>query len=139
MPRLIPPMMGNGKRPTDPGYGVGDVPVLDISDGLHEMVGLRHDEALDPDVPVGLLTGTVLVLDNPRPVGAPTVPDRTVFGIGASTLHEAATEVVGAFTDHGSGMPTWVFCADAELAEVIAEHFTVPGYNTCRVIEELPS
>jgi hypothetical protein len=145
MARLIPAERGNGKRPSDPAFARSDqpsaIPVLDISDSTHELVGRRHAAALDPDNDAQLLTGTVVLLDNPAPRNSPGTPDRTIFRIGGSTLHEAATEVINAFEDHAAEMPAWVASTDADLAAVIAEHFTVDGYSECRVIdlEEVPA
>jgi hypothetical protein len=145
MPRLIPPELGNGKRPSDPAFSSSSVetavPVLDVSEDTHELVGAVHDAALDPGDDTQLLTGAVAMLDNPRPVGAPDTPSHTVFVIGGSTLHEAATEVVGALGNHALDMPEWVACADPDLGAVLAEHYTVKGYSTCRLIDmsEVPS
>jgi hypothetical protein len=143
--RLIPAERGNGKRPTDPAFRRSEepsaIPVLDVSAATHQLVGDRHAAALDPDDDTQLLTGAVLLLDNPAPRNNPGTPDRTIFRIGGSTLHEAATEVIGAFEDHASQMPAWVASTDGELAAVIAEHFTVNGYSECRLLElaEVPA
>lgn len=143
MPRLIPPELGNGKRPSDPLFAssmlASAVPMLDVSDDTHDLVGQRHGEALDPDHETGLLLGAVVMLDNPRPV--PGEQGHVIVHIAGSTLHEAATEVVRAFSVYALHMPEWVASTDAELADVLAEHFTVDGYSTCRVIDlsEVPS
>lgn len=123
MPRLIPPELGNGT-----------VPVLDVSEDTHALVGEAHAAALDPDDDTTLLTGTVVIVDNQRPAGAPDSPDKTVFIIGGSTMQEAATEVVGALGEHALEMPRWVASTNAEFADVIAEHYTIKGYSACKVI-----
>lgn len=123
MPRLIPPELGNGT-----------VPILDVAEGTNERVAAVHAAALDPNDETPLLTGTVVIVDNQRPVGAPDTPDRTVFVIGGSTLQEAATEVIGALGQHALEMPRWVASTDAELADIVAEHYTVKGYSSCKVI-----
>jgi hypothetical protein len=137
MPRLIPPIMGNGKRPSDPDHGPGTVPVLDVSDETHDLVGDLHDRALDPeDDEAGLLTGARVRIDNSSVANAPAgTADVTQYVIGGSTLHEAATEIIGTFGDHGNNMPSWVASTDSLLAEVLAEHFTLTGYNTCQVFD----
>lgn len=137
MPRLIPPELGNGKRPSDPAFEPSGrdtaVPVLDVSDDTHELVGAVHAAALDPDDDTGLLTGTVVRIDNPRPVdGSPAGPI-TAY-VGASTLHEAATEVVTVVAALGRDMPSWVASTDAGLADVLAEHYSVKGYSSCKAI-----
>jgi hypothetical protein len=151
VPRLIPPELGNGKRPSDPLFEpatpVGQpgpnvetaVPVLDVSDDTHELVGAVHDAALDPADDTQLLTGALLILDNPRPADGSA--GRVIFHIGGSTLHEAATEIIGALGNHALDMPGWVASTSPELADVIAEHYTVDGYSTCEVIDmsEVPS
>lgn len=108
--------------------------MLDVSDDTHELVGTEHEAALDPDNETALLIGAVLILDNPRPTATPTTPSQTMFHIGGSTMHEAATEVIGAFDAHASEMPTWVASTNEDLAEVVAEHYTLDGYSTCTVI-----
>ncbi len=137
MPRLIAPALGNGRRPSDPDHSAGapndTVPILDVSEETHELVGSVHDATLDPEDETQPLTRAVVILDNPHPVGAPG-PSRTLFSIGASTLHEAVTEVIGVYPLDGLDMPQWVASDDENLARVIAEHFTVPGYSTCEVI-----
>ncbi len=141
MPRLIPPELGNGTRPGVPKHGSGTVPVLDVSADTHDLVADQHAAALDPKEDAQVLLGVVLIIDNPRPRGAPDTPGRTVFSIGGSTLHEAATEVVGALAEHALDMPEWVASSDPDLADVIAEHYTIKGYSTCKVIslDEVPS
>lgn len=136
MPRLIPPELGNGKRPSDPAHQRGPnatVPVLDVSEKTHELVGSAHDAALDPNDDTGLLTGAVWLAanDNPRDGSRPG-PIRG--GVGGSTLHEAAIEVVGAIAELAGDMPTWVASTDGDLAKIVAEHFTVKGYSSCKVI-----
>jgi hypothetical protein len=152
MPRLIPPQYGNGKRPSDPlfqlatpdgrpGPNMGTaVVVLDVSDDTHELVGATHDAALDPTDDTTLLTGTRVLVDCPRYVDG-SRPGPMPCGIGGSTLHEAATEVIGAHAQLASEMPAWVASTSDVLANVLAEHFTVDGYSTCTVIpmEEVPS
>jgi len=103
---------------------------LDVSDKSLSLVEKRHEEALDPEHERGLLTGTVLVLDNPSPVNSPDTPDRTVFYIGGSTLQEAATEVIGAFDSHANEMPDWVGSTNEELSKIISEHFCY-GDHVC--------
>lgn len=134
MPRLIPPELGNGKRPSDPRYGPGSVVVLDVSDDTHALVGAVHDAALDPDDDTTLLTGTVVLFDNSRPVDSDHGGTSHIH-IGASTLHEAATEAIYCVSAIARDMPTWVASTDEDLAAVIAEHFTVEDYSTCEVID----
>lgn len=143
MPRLIPPVRGNGYRPSDERYkqsnpvvpGEGwDIVVLDVSDDTHEKVGQAHYAALDPNnEDVGLLTLHVVLIDNPSPIDGSDGSVPTFIRIGASTLHEAATEAIGAYTNLAQDMPQWVASSSTELAKVIAEHFTVKGYNECQV------
>jgi hypothetical protein len=139
MPRLIPPELGNGKRPSDPLRDRGSVPVLDVSDRTHELVGALHDAALDPDDDTSLLTGTVVMLDNPNPADGSA--GHVIVRVGGSTLHEAATEVIGSLGAFALGMPEWVASTSSELADVLAEHYTVKGYSTCKVIDmsEVPA
>ncbi len=96
MPRLILPELGNGRRPGSEGHerrsSESAVPILDVSKDTHELVGVAHDAALDPKDKTTLLTGTVLRIDNPRPADAPDSVGSTLFVIGGSTLHEAATD-----------------------------------------------
>ncbi len=133
MPRLIPPELGNGKRPSDPAHANGTVPVLDVSDEAHDLVGTLHDRALDPDDDTDLLAGAVVMVDNGRPAdGSPAGP--LTIHVGGSTLHEAATECVSCITELAGDMPEWVACTDDDLAAVLAEHFTVKGYSKCRAI-----
>lgn len=144
MPRLIPPELGNGKRPSSPAHSRGGpndlVPILDVTEGTHELVGARHDAALNPDDDVTLVTGAQVRIDNQRPIDG-SRGGVTPCGVGGSTLHEAATEVITAFANVALDMPEWVACTDEDLAVVLAEHYTVKGYNKCRVIEmsEVPS
>lgn len=145
MPRLIPPELGNGKRPSDPAFQRSAsptdplVPVLDVCDDTHELVGEVHAAALDPDDDTRLLTGALVRIDNPRAVDGSVGPISMV--IGASTLHEAATEAIGAYSRLALDMPEWVASTDEHLAAVLAEHFTVKGYSTCKAIamQEVPS
>lgn len=143
MPRLIPPELGNGKRPSDqafePSNNENAVPVLDVCEDTHELVGERHDAALDPDDDTQLLLGALVYLDNPRPASGSA--GHVIVHIGGSTLHEAATEVIGALPSLARDMPQWVASSDTELAAVLAEHYTLKGYSTCRAIpiEEVPS
>ena len=134
MPRLIPPELGNGKRPSDPLHGPGSVVVLDVSEDTHELVGRTHDAALDPDDDTTLLTGAVVIFGNPRPVDS-EVPGPGTINIGASTLHEAATEAVYCISVLARDMPDWVASTSPELAQVIAEHFTIEDYSTCKAID----
>lgn len=146
MPRLIPPEFGNGKRPTDPRFetapasSVTGVVVLDLSEDTHELVGQVHAAALDPDDSTQLLTGTVVQIDNQRPIDS-DIPGPVTVHVGGSTLHEAATEVIGCYANLARNMPTWVASTDPQLASVVAEHFTVAGYNACQVIDmsEVPA
>lgn len=129
MPRIIPPEMGNNF-----------VPVLDVGEDQRAFVDGRHDAALDPEDETTLLLGEVVMLDNGRP--ADGSDGHVIFHIGASTLQEAATEVIGALGAHALDMPEWVASTNDELADVLAEHFTVPGgYNVCKVIDmsEVPA
>lgn len=139
MARLIPPDFGNGKRPSDPAFEPSTEPnavaVLDVSDETHELVGALHNQALDPDnEDVGLLTGHFVLIDNPAPATTEHGdPSTTRIQIGGSTLHEAATEVLAAVTLEHRNMPAWVASTVPDLAAVLAEHFTVKGYSTCKV------
>ncbi len=145
MPRLIPPEMGNGKRPGDPAFlratapgtpGPNSdtaIPVLDVSDDTHELVGATHDAALDPDDETGLLLGALVLVDNAKPADG-SEPGPIRIHVGASTLHEAATEAVTCIAALAGDMPEWVACTDEDLGAVLAEHFTVDGYSACKVI-----
>lgn len=139
MPRLIPADRGNGKRPSDPAFEASisesAVPVLDVSDKTHDLVGDKHEAQRDPDQPDELLLlGQVVQIDNQRPRDS-SHPGPVTIHVGASTLHEAATEVIGAFENLALDMPEWVASSDGSLAKVVAEHFTVAAYNTCKVIK----
>jgi hypothetical protein len=140
MPRLIPPQYANGRRPGDPMHSSGTVAVLDVSDVTHDLVADEHEAALDPDDETGLLTGTIVMVDCPRYTDG-SRPGPMTCGIGGSTLHEAATEVLNVHAQLASEMPTWIASTDDHLASVLAEHFTVEGYSTCTVIpiDEVPS
>jgi len=133
MPRLIPPRLSNGWRPDSERNGPGTVPVLDVVDDTHETVGIAHDAALDPDDEMELLTGTIVMVDCPEFLDGSRPGPMTCY-IGGSTLHEAATEVIGAHSQLASEMPEWVASTSDELAEILAEHYTVDGYSTCTVI-----
>ena len=137
MPRLIPPELGNGKRPSAPSFmrsgAESAVPVLDVSDRTHELVGALHDAALDPQDDTQLLTGTVVQIDNQRPRDG-SRPGPITCHVGASTLHEAATEVVTIVAQLALDMPEWVASTSNGLADVLAEHYTVDGYSTCEAI-----
>lgn len=148
MPRLIKAERGNGFRPSDPRYVADEsrtdderrlLPVLDVSDETHERVGELHDAARDDENDAAWpILGQVLLIDNPRPImpaGAKQRRGAMEFRAALSTIHEAATEVIGAFEDQALDMPTWVASTAPELAEVIAEHFTIAGYNDCEVID----
>lgn len=140
MPRLIPPRFGNGKRPSDPAHGPGSVPVLDVGDDTHELVGVEHDAALDPDDDASLLTGALVLLDcEAYTDGSEPGPMRV--HVGSSTLHEAATEVVTAHMQLASEMPAWVASTDPALADVLAEHYTIDGYSECEAVamDEVPT
>jgi hypothetical protein len=137
MPRLIPPELGNGKRPSDPLHSSGgpndSVPVLDVEDPTHEFVGATHNAALDPDDDdAGLLTGALVMLDNQRP--AKGSGGNVIVHIGASSLWQATTEVIASFGAHALDMPEWVASTDPDIASVLAEHYTLDGYSTCKVI-----
>ncbi len=144
MPRLIPPELGNGKRPSDPSFEPSGrdtaVPVLDVCEDTHEVVGCLHGQALDPGDDTGLLTGAAVLIDNQRPADG-SRPGPITAHVGASTLHEAATEVVTCVAQLARDMPQWVAATDDALAAVLAEHFTVEGYSTCKHIamDEVPS
>lgn len=133
MPRLIPPQFGNGWRPGDSFHGPGTVAVLDISDETHDLVAQAHEAAQDHDDETGLLTGTIVMIDCPRFIDG-SRPGPMTCHVGASTLHEAATEVITAHVQLANEMPTWAASTNEELAQVVAEHFTVDGYSTCTVI-----
>lgn len=143
MPRaLIPLKFGNGRRPSDPQFvratapGLPGpnadtaVPVLDVADDTHDPVGAMHDAALDPDDDAQLLTGAVVLVDNQSPLDG-SRPGPITIHVGASTLHEAATEAVTCVAQLALDMPEWVAATDDTLAAVLAEHYTVAGYSTC--------
>jgi hypothetical protein len=140
MPRLIPPNLGNGWRPSDPHHEPGTVPVLDIDDDTHDLVGLEHDAALDPDDDTELLLGAIVFLDCPKFIDG-SRPGPMQCGIGGSTLFEAATEIVAGHAQLASEMPAWVASTNDDLARVIAEHYTLDGYSECSVIpmDEVPT
>ena len=133
MPRLIPPTYGNGFRPLDPDHAPGTVVTLDVSEDTHELVSKAHAAALDPDDKTGLLTGHTLIIGNRD--------DPLFVNVGGSTLHEAATEAIDCVTQQVPDMPPWVAGSDDALTEVVAEHFTVKGYHTCKYIglDKVPS
>jgi hypothetical protein len=56
----------------------------------------KHQKYLDAGDPEHLLTGTVVYVHNPRPVGCEG-PDVTRFKIGGETLDEALKTVIGTF------------------------------------------
>ncbi len=123
MPRLTPPELTANL-----------VPVLDVSPDTHLSVADAHNRALDPDDKTELLTGTVVFVDNCKPVGVDKeAPGHTMFIIGASTLHQASTEVLAALGEHAKDMPKWVASTNDELADVLAEHHTIKGYHKCEV------
>jgi len=138
MPRLIPPELGNGRRPSDPLYERSGpdgplVPVLDVADDTHDLVGHVHVAALDPEDDTGLLLGAIVLLDNQRPIDG-SAPGPLTVHVGASTLHEAATEVLVCVSRLALDMPEWVASSDEDLATVLAENYTVKGYSVCKVI-----
>lgn len=137
MPRLIPPELGNGKRPSDPAHSRGgpndSVPILDVSEDAHALVGDAHDAALDPSDDTELLMGVVWFADNENPRDGST-PGPMRGGTSGATLHGAATEVIGAIAQLAGDMPRWVAASDDDLAAVVAEHYTVKGYSSCRVV-----
>ncbi len=136
MPRLIPAALGNGRRPSDPAFSrlTTDtaIPILDVSDDTHEIVGSEHDKAVDAGDLAPLL-GAVVLVDNASPVDG-SRPGPLTIHVGASTLHEAATECVTCVGALAADMPEWIASTDENLAAVLAEHFTVKGYSACRVI-----
>lgn len=147
MPRLIKAERGNGIRPSDPRYVADEqrtdghrqlLVVLDVSEDTHELVGTLHDAALDVnDDRAWPVLGQTLYLHNPRPVMPKGVEPRegvVEYQAALSTIHGAATEVIGAFEDQALDMPEWVASTAPELAEIVAEHFTVPGYSTCELV-----
>jgi hypothetical protein len=140
MPRLIPPRFGNGWRPSSTRHKNGSVPVLDVADDSHELVGAEHDAALDPDDDTQLLTGALVLLDC-EAYNDGSRPGPMRVHVGGSTLHEAATEVIGAHMQLASEMPAWVAATDAALAEVLAEHYTIKGYSECEAVamDEVPT
>lgn len=140
MPRLIPPRFGNGTRPTDPAHAPGTVPVLDVDDDMHELVGSEHEAALDPDDDTALLTGALVLIDC-EAYNDGSEPGPMRVHVGGSTLHEAATEVIGAHMQLASEMPAWVASTDAALADVLAEHYTIKGYSECEAVamDEVPT
>lgn len=121
MPRLIPPEIGDN-----------EVPVLDVAAETTALADERHDAALNPDDPTPLLTGQVVIVDNSDPRFSEG-PSHMIVRVGGSTLREAATEVVNCVSEQAKQMPQWVASTDPELAEIVAEHFTVEGYSACDV------
>lgn len=100
------------------------VPIMALSDSTKEFVAGVSAKQSDPEDDTPLLIGQVLVLENQRPVGAADTPDVTVFTIGAENLDEASKSVVGAYDGaHGHDKPEWVASSDADLANVVAEHY----------------
>lgn len=140
MPRLIPPRPGNGWRPSDSRHRPGSVPVLDVAEDTHGLVGDEHDAALDPDDDTQLLTGALVLIDCEAYLDG-SQPGPMPVHVGASTLHEAATEVIGAHSQLASEMPAWVASTDPALADVLAEHYTITGYSECEAVamDEVPS
>jgi hypothetical protein len=106
--------------------------VLDVSEKTHELVGDKH-YAADSETGEGYLTGAVVQVDNKRPSDGSVGGPMTVH-VGGSTLHEAATEVVECIANLAADMPEWVASSDGDLAKVVAEHFTLEGYSSCKVI-----
>jgi len=100
------------------------VPILDLSNSSKEFVDGRHQNYLDSGDDEHLLTGAVVQLHNPSPVGAPDSEDVTVFTIGGETLDEALKSVVGAFDQyHALQPPQWVASNDEHLSRLLAEHY----------------
>lgn len=100
------------------------VPELALSNSSAEFVDGKHQAALDPDNDEQLLTGTVVYVENKRPVGAADTPDVTMFVIGGETLDEALKSIVGTFEDyHGHDNPSWVASSHEDLAKLLAEHY----------------
>lgn len=100
------------------------VPILALSNSSQEFVDGQHEKyfASDGD-PEHLLTGAVVLVHNPRPVGGEG-PDITRFLIGGETLGEALKSVVGAFDGfHAHQPPAWVASSDEDLARLLAEHY----------------
>lgn len=125
--------LGNGVRPSDPRFEEASpgsdtaVPVLDVDDQAHELIGAEHEsaiEALQDGDASQLLTHAFLLFDNPSPKDG-SAPGSATFGVGGSTLHEAATEAVQAVHQLANDCPTWVASSDGALAEVLAKHFTI--------------
>ncbi len=102
------------------------VPILALSRDSAERVKDRHARAVDPhDEDEQTLVGTVVALENKRPIGAADTPDVTYYTIGGETVDEAAKTIVGTFEDfHSHDKPSWVASTDDHLAEVLAEHYS---------------
>jgi hypothetical protein len=115
-------------------FGDNNVPVLDVKPETVDGLMARSADQADPEHEAELLTGASVVLGNPRPLNDPTVPGRTIYRIGSSTIDEAVKEIVASFGEHALDMPSYVASTDEHLAEAVAEHFTLKGYHNCPVI-----
>lgn len=100
----------------DPRSGVPD---LEVKSTSHKKIKKAHEEG-------SLYTGHTVILENPHHGGV------TQFSIGGSTLHEALTEIVGAYDTNHSGTPGisedftppgWVASTSENLASLVAEHY----------------
>jgi hypothetical protein len=108
------------------------VPILDRGDG--QRIGISHaGRAVLAEADDGLLLGESVGLHCPR-LRATGEEGKVDFTIGASTLHEAATEVIGAFDFHhldppGESSdthypPEWVVSTHPELAQLLADYYS---------------
>jgi hypothetical protein len=132
-------------------YTENDVPLLShkLSASSMEFIDGKHEKAqaaLEKKGPDAyqkeLLLGEGVIVHNKAPVGGgvrvedgqaqvlePDVPDRTFFSIGASTLQEALTEVIGAYdrihlqTQDNLDPPDWVASTHEDLANLLAEYY----------------
>src|SRR4051812_26494609 len=96
------------------------VPLLDVSQETVDLMGEPRPD-LEGAAPASddLLLGSVVVVDNPRPVGSERA-DTTTFWIGAETLNEAAKSVAGAIVVHARRPPEWVASDNEQLAAILA-------------------
>jgi hypothetical protein len=103
------------------------VPQLAVADKTRALFQ-RHQEALlDEEQETELLTGHVVLMDIPEHAQHGG-PDVAIITIGGSTLHEAATEVVGAYDGSLSARPPeWVASTREDLAKALAEHYGCPA------------
>jgi hypothetical protein len=99
------------------------VPILALAPSSLEFVDGKHRAFIDSDDQAHLLTGTVVIVDNPTPVNG-TGQGVTTFTIGGETLDEALKSVVGAFDGaHAHHPPRWVASTDEDLARLLGEHY----------------